>query len=120
MDDHMTDSNHKKCLGMTTALCDRFGYAAEMADAADEYYRGLCNGINEADMEEWETNIKLAERLRLEDRSVMDILGATQVHQENGLGQGEDDPAGGAAAEWIQLAINIEESQCVLLFQAAL
>jgi len=120
MDDHMTDSNHKKCLGMTTALCDRFGYAAEMADAADEYYRGLCNGINEADMEEWETNIKLAERLRLEDRSVMDILGATQVHQENGLGQGEDDPAGGAAAEWIQLAINIEESQCVLLFQATL
>src|SRR5271155_3689141 len=60
------------------------------------------------------------EDLHMEDWSVMDILGATQGHQENGLGQGEETPAGGAVADWIQLAINIEESQYVLLFQVAL
>lgn len=120
MDDHMTDSNHKKCLGMATALSERFGYAAEMAETAKEYYLGLCSGINAMDMEEWETNIKLAEDLRLEDRSVMDILGATQVNEEHGLDQAEEGPAVGAVAEWIQLAINIEESQYVLLLQVTL
>lgn len=113
MDDHMTDSNHKKCLGMATALCDRFGYASEMAAAAAEYYDELCHGISAADIEEWETNIKFAEQTRLADRSVMDILGASQLQEENDLDEGEEDPAGGAVADWIQLAINIEESQYV-------
>lgn len=134
MDDHMTDSNHKKALGLTASLSHRFTEAAGMAASAQEYYQQLTVGINRALIDQWETDIKVAEIERKHDRSVMDIMGATKLQggdletsadinaaynaAPNAAPNAATGAAGGAAStlvtKWIQMAIDSEERQYVL------
>ena len=62
---------------------------------------------------EWEDQITSAERNRMEDRSVMDILGARQPVEEEAAAsnQSDDNTSRGSITEWIQLGIDIEEKQ---------
>ena len=128
MDDHMTDSNHKKCLGMgqllpdlllvflsnptflVTALCKSYIQASAMSTSAAQYYSNLIDGIPPYEIEEWQRQIEHAEKHRMEDKSVMDIIGANQMPSANELPSAPDEVEG-EVAQWIQLAIAIEEQQ---------
>ena len=74
-------------------------------------------GINYIDIEKWDREIKEAEAGRLNDRSLMDIIGAKEIHREaaaaatctSASDTGEN--TNGTDIEWIQLALNIEEKQ---------
>jgi hypothetical protein len=111
MDDHMTDSNHKKALGMTTSLCLRFSQAATMSRSASEYYDKLTGGIEQELVDKWEGEMRIAESQRKQDRSVMDILAAGEPQREEGTALPDRDAACGLVSEWIQMAINIHEKQ---------
>jgi len=70
------------------------------------------NGISDVYQDKWEKEIKKAEEMRLEDPSVMDILGAKDLPKEDTTAAPrENNSAHGKIEEWIQLGINIEEKQ---------
>lgn len=73
----------------------------------------MVNGISEIDLEEWETEIHHAEENRLQDRSLMDIIGAKQHNRDRAavslsMNSG---PIGSSVTDWIRTAIDIEEQQ---------
>lgn len=111
MDDHMTDSNHKKALGLTTTLCNRYTQASAMSRSAQEYYDGLTAGIDEGLVQQWEMEITRAESQRKQNRSVMDILAATKPQQEERAALTGPNAADGLVADWLQMAIDIDEKQ---------
>jgi hypothetical protein len=132
IDDHAADSNFKKTIGIgknslsdpgagagidifsAAAISDRFIQAREMARQANDYYHKMSSTISQTFLNTWEAAIQSAERHRVSDPSVMDMLGAQDVdpiaepepRRERGSGQ---------AQQWLQLAIAIEERQYVRL-----
>lgn len=132
MDDHMTDSNHKKMLTMgelnyylktnmyifftlETSLIDKFNLAAGTSECADAYFSNLTDGISQANLQRWEADVMEAEAKRMDDRSVMDILGAKEVNHIAAVSTSENIDVGlETAADWIQLALNIEEKQYII------
>lgn len=68
-----------------------------------------------ADISNWEEEIKKAEDERLYDRSVMDIIGARDTKNVPAAAPVDECDFRDSNFEWIQLAINIEEKQCVIL-----
>ena len=105
MDDHMTNSNHKKALGLTTWLCQRYTQAAAMSRSALQYYDRLTIRMDRESVEEWEAVIRLAESKPVQDRSVMDILGAATPQSEEGTALSEiNHAADELVSEWLQLA----------------
>ena len=92
MDDHMTDSNHKKSLAMSRTLAERYIQAATICESARDYYDKLASGIILEDIKIWEDEISHAERDHMRDRSVMDIMGAnTQDKDPAAAGHGDTD-----------------------------
>ena len=84
-----------------------------MSTSAEEYYANLIEGIPPEDVQEWQAQMEHAEKHRMEDRSVMDIIGAGHVPQSADPAPAQDDPVLGIVSQWIQLAIAIEEQQYV-------
>ena len=41
LDDHATDSNHKKTLGMVSNLCRLYRHAVDMLEHVETYYQNL-------------------------------------------------------------------------------
>ena len=129
MDDHMTDSNHKKLLGIgeckylfiitnlmvvvAKSLVERYNQSVETSNTANQYYEKLIKGINSKDIREWDIQIQDTENNRMHDRSVMDILGAKQqVDMDAAASRTSSQKASrGSVAEWIQLGMEIEEKQ---------
>lgn len=95
------------------SLVDKFNVAADTSQLARGYYEKLVKGISDIDLKQWEKEIKTAEDTRLEDRSVMDILGAKEPghDQSTSAAASEGECEHGSDEEWIQLAMNIEEKQ---------
>ena len=79
--------------------------------AANDYYDKLTETIPPTDIIEWEEQIKHAEQNRLNDITVMDILGASQPMEGAGRETMEIPTSHGTVQEWIQLAMQIEEKQ---------
>ena len=130
----MTDSNHKKLLGMgesrincptgksstlfpATTLAARYVQAKAMSEMTDDYYAQLIQAIGVNDIREWEEQIDKAERLRLRNRAVMDIIGSNSPkvsgHAASASGNNSTQEV---TSEWIDVAILIQEKQCVLLY----
>jgi hypothetical protein len=84
--------------------------------SANRYYEKLVDGVNDIDLRQWEDEIRHAENTRLQDRSVMDILGAKSLQRDQAADEAQSDNGSGHKSdiEWIQLAINIEEKQYVM------
>ncbi|GLB37202.1 hypothetical protein LshimejAT787_0402530 [Lyophyllum shimeji] len=117
LDDHMSDSNWKKLLGMTAALCKRYRKAKSMSASAQEYYLALKDGSPADMVATWDREIEDAESRRLDDPSgqSMDILLARSASSTS---RGSDDrrqPPQTVDEEWIQLGLDIEASQLSLL-----
>ncbi len=131
IDDHASDSNHKKALGIGNSalllspglliylvfvalvLCDRFGHAKDMVHKTSAYYAQFESTISPGALKKWTKEITSAESRRMKNPRVMDIIGA-HLHQNNA------DPAqsesitncyAGVGTEWLDLAFSIEERQ---------
>jgi hypothetical protein len=83
-----------------------------MSQTSDDYYTRLTAGIDPNDVRRWEKDITDAERQRIHDKTVMDIIGSRTVPKSV---QPESDtaPIDGVltSLEWLQLALEIEEKQ---------
>jgi hypothetical protein len=53
LDDHATDSNHKKSLGMVSTLCRGYRHAVEMLAHAKTYYQNLTDQAGQPAVEKW-------------------------------------------------------------------
>ena len=82
-----------------------------MATSADQYYTNLVEGIPLTDINEWTIQIEYAEQHRMEDKSVMDIIGAGNVPTAPESASEDEDSDVSIVSEWLQLAIEIEEQQ---------
>ena len=82
---------------------------------ANVYFTNLAEGISHHSQKQWEKDIREAEDGRLENRSLMDILGAKEVlvaDRDTAVQYSENrDVCTDAVSDWLQLAINIEEKQ---------
>jgi len=130
IDEHASDSNHKKMLGIgklyesdspihihiirsvAAVLCDRFGQAQEMVQKTSDYFNQMSCTITLQARNKWEQQLMVAEKRRLEDPSAMDIIGAQQMGVD-----GRTDPSlvTYSGPEWLTLALSIEERQFVVL-----
>lgn len=118
LDDHATDSNHKKTLGIISSLCQSHRTAVDMLDHAKTYYQNLTEEAGKTAVEKWARDIKEAEVERRDDISVMDLyfaktIDCAPVTRHNTPGNVE--PAPGAPdsllASWMELALSLEEKQ---------
>jgi hypothetical protein len=94
-------------------LSDRYIQASAMCLSANQYYGNLVHGITASDLAEWENNIKYAEEKRKDDITVMDIIGTTADRSAHDSGSADRQSPSGVGAEWMDLAIGIEEQQYV-------
>src|SRR3981189_766087 len=82
LDDHASDSNHKKMLSMTSTLCSKYQEALEMSTQLGKHHAELTATFGQQVTEKWEDEVTSAESTRLADVRVMDMY-ATQ-----GMGTG--------------------------------
>ena len=73
LDDHATDSNHKKMLGIVSTLCKGHQMATDMVESAQLYYENLSNQAGPMAVAKWKADIEVAETQHLYDLAVMDI-----------------------------------------------
>ncbi|KAF8808609.1 hypothetical protein BYT27DRAFT_7255253 [Phlegmacium glaucopus] len=62
MDDHMTDSNHKKSLQMAESLAAWYIQAMATSQTAEIYYQNLVKGISLDNLDGWEEQILHTEK----------------------------------------------------------
>ena len=93
-------------------MIDRHNQAISTHESARLYYEALIPEITHQDLSEWEEGILYAEGRRLKDISVMDVLGSKgpTITEES---VPKDSQAHGPIAEWMQMALQIEEKQFV-------
>ena len=73
LDDHTSDSNHKKCLSIVPSLCWADQTATDMLNHAEAYYQKLTEQAGPIAVEKWEHDVEEAERLQKYDITKMDI-----------------------------------------------
>ena len=72
LNDHASDSNHKKMLGMVRNLCRWHKEAAETLASSERYFQQLSCAANPAIVHYWQCDIEHAEAMRLTQLKVMD------------------------------------------------
>jgi len=120
LDDHTCDSNHKKMVGMVKFLCRQHKNATLNLEEATEYFAELTNDADDLAIHQWTEEIERAEQTRLVNVADMDIYGArvghtTQEPTEPSLASTDAAPKS-ATELWLELALLIEEQQCVIFF----
>jgi hypothetical protein len=73
LDDHATDSNHKKMLSMTATLCSKYREALEISTQLGKHHMELTATFGQQAVGRWEDEVASAESLRLGDVKVMDM-----------------------------------------------
>jgi hypothetical protein len=73
LDDHATDSNHKKMLGMAGTLCSKSREAHDISTKLSKHHAELTAAFGPQAIERWEDEVTAAESLRLIDVKVMDM-----------------------------------------------
>ena len=79
LNDHMSNSNHKKMLEMVRNLCRQHKKASETLASSKCYFEQLSHAANPAIVHCWECDIEHAEAMRLTWPQVMDIYG-NEIH----------------------------------------
>jgi len=60
LDDHATDSNHKKMLGMTVTLCSKSREALEMSTQLSKHHAKLTAAFGQQAIKRWEDEVTAA------------------------------------------------------------
>jgi hypothetical protein len=118
LDDHATDSNHKKMLSMTATLCSKYREALEISTQLSKHHMELTATFSQQAVGRWEDEVASAESLRLGDVKVMDMY-STQGPASAAAPALAPAPASGVAAtlvqsaveKWIDFAITFEQMQ---------
>ncbi|KAF8811081.1 hypothetical protein BYT27DRAFT_7221743 [Phlegmacium glaucopus] len=111
LDDHATDSNHKKMLGMVMTLCKSNSTAIDMLDHAQSYYQNLTMEAGSTAVEKWNIDIVRAEERRTEDITAMDIYAAKLDTDSLACRLLAAGVAGSALRVWMELSLAVEEKQ---------
>lgn len=111
LDDHATDSNHKKTLAIVSSLCRTHQTAVDMLDHARIYFQNLSDEAGILAVEKWTDDIESAERRRKFDITAMDIYAAKLEDSTQ-----HPEPASGTSpktqlASWMDLSLTVEEKQ---------
>ena len=140
LDDHATDSNHKKMLGMAVTLCSKYREALETSTKLSKHHVELTATFGNQAVGQWEDEVIAAEAVRLADVKVMDVYATRAPAMASGSGSGSGTGLGtglgtgsgsGSALdsastvvqsveEWIDFAICVEEMQYAELLTAYL
>jgi hypothetical protein len=110
LDDHATDSNHKKMLGMTVSLCKNHMKATHMLDLANDYYNKLTSQAGPMAVAKWKHDIEETEKIRMENRPAMDIY-AADIRRPDHNYSAPPVAASSALDRWMALALVVEEKQ---------
>ncbi|PPQ85582.1 hypothetical protein CVT24_009935, partial [Panaeolus cyanescens] len=121
IDDHASDSNHKKALNMIHFLCGLLIKARNQSKALDTYFSNL-NMMCSARTAEWIKQVEYAENTRLSDVAVMDIYGTVQPNKppppSSDMAQPrENDATSNKVFEYLELALFVEERQYIKSLQ---
>lgn len=81
--------------------------------SARDYHVKLMVGIPGEDLQRWEAEILHAERMRKQDKSLMDIIGAKQPESANATEAENAENAEDARGQhqWLRMAIEMEQKQ---------
>jgi hypothetical protein len=85
-----------------------------MSKATTVYYERISATVSEVLRRTWNQKITYAEKHRLENPSLMDILGAQEIDADQRPVQRPDQnwlQATGSGNQWLQLALAVEEKQ---------
>jgi hypothetical protein len=112
LDDHATDSNHKKMLGIVSTLCKNHQKAIDMFSHAQEYYNNLSNQAGGVAIARWNADIEAAEASRSYNLPAMDIY-AAKVERPNVRVAAIPGSEDAALDKWMSLSLVIEDKQYV-------
>ncbi|KAF9471357.1 hypothetical protein BDN70DRAFT_820109, partial [Pholiota conissans] len=115
LDDHTSDSNFRKTIGMSAALCKSFSNAVKNSAKANQYYEELLSTLDSNSVSEWEREIARAEQLRSTDPAAMDILKVRNPANARAETTTFPEPLQGTIESklglWFQIALQLEEKQ---------
>jgi hypothetical protein len=111
LDDHATDSNHKKTLGIISSLCRSHRTAVDMLDHAQTYYQNLTDQAGITAVDKWTQDIERAEAMRKYDITAMDVYAAKVDHTTPDVRQPAPGMPRSALATWMELSLAVEEKQ---------
>jgi hypothetical protein len=111
LDDHATDSNHKKLLGIVSTLCKRHRTAIDMVESAQLYYNNLTAQATPMAVAKWKAEIEAAEASRYADLAAMDIYAAKLNEEQMARSATAIVPGAGALDRWMALALVVEDKQ---------
>jgi hypothetical protein len=110
LDDHATDSNHKKMLGIVTSLCKNFQKASDMLQLAQEYYDNLTHQAGQVAVGQWEAEVLEAEDKRFDNRASMDIY-ASKLEKPTVQVPPQLETSGSRLDRWMSFALEVENKQ---------
>lgn len=110
LDDHATDSNHKKMLGMVSHLCKNYLKAIDMMEHAQEYFDNLTQQAGPIAVAKWNVDIEAAEGCRSHNLPAMDIYAAKVVRPRSESSATHNNPAT-ALDKWMALSLSVENQQ---------
>lgn len=96
-------------------LIHRYRQSIESVEIAEEYYEQLSEPINIDDIARWKTEITNAEKERLSNRAVMDMM-ASRLSQMKKSQVPEVESDVNKGNSWIGLGLSMEERQWVSSF----
>jgi hypothetical protein len=131
LEDHTSDSNFKKTIGMresttaqcithylpfntAVAVCQTYLKALEKNISANEYYNDMSAGLDKNSVAEWDAEIEDAERHRREKPSVMDIMKARHHTSDPTAPPAYPTTSGvdkSRLSTWFEIALQIEDKQ---------
>jgi hypothetical protein len=111
LDDHATDSNHKKTIGMVSSLCRSYRHAVDMLEHAKTYYQNLTDEAGAVAVEKWTDEIKKAEIDRRGDVKVMDVYAAKLAETPMDIRQPTTGRQVSQLDSWMELSLAVEEKQ---------
>ena len=111
LDDHATDSNHKKMLGIVSSLCKSNTTAIDMFEHAQQYFNNLTAEAGTTAVNKWKDDIEAAERERHLNVKAMDIYAAKSNTDKQKNREPGTSPSGSALIRWMELSLAIEEKQ---------
>ncbi|KAH9481976.1 hypothetical protein JR316_0006506 [Psilocybe cubensis] len=118
LDDHASDSNHKKALGITKYLCRRHDEAEEKQEQYRVAFVNLTQGADPDAVKLWKQQIEEAESKRLVDPKVMDIYAAKRPGTSTVTPDAVPHRPLNPIESWIQFAVVVEERQLDIRMRA--
>ena len=110
LDDHATDSNHKKMLGMVSNLCRNYRKALDMFEHAEEYYNNLTNQAGPVVTAKWRDDVEKAEASRRTDLKAMDIY-AARLERDKVRSATAVSANDAVMDKWMSLSLVVEDKQ---------